>query len=96
MQKIIEKYQPDKIILFGSYAYGNPDENSDANILIIKETDDTPFYRRVKLRKLCQDPHRHMPFQPLVVSPKELARRLELGDPFFKEIIEKGEVCYVS
>ncbi|MGA1865264.1 MAG: nucleotidyltransferase domain-containing protein [bacterium] len=96
IRQIIEKYQPDKIILFGSYAYGNPDENSDADILIIKETDDIPFHRRVKLRKLCQDPHRHIPFQPLVVSPKELASRLELGDPFFKEIIEKGEVCYVS
>ena len=54
IQQVIEKYQPDKIILFGSYAYGNPDENSDADILIIKETDNIPFHRQVKLRKLCQ------------------------------------------
>lgn len=94
IRKIIEKYQPEKIILFGSYAYGEPDEHSDVDLLIVKETEDIPFYRRVNLRRLCQDTHRHIPFQPLVLSPQELAMRLRSNDPFFREIMEKGEVCY--
>jgi len=94
IKMITEKYQPERIILFGSYAYGTPDESSDVDLLIIKETNELPFHRRFKVRKLCQDPRRHIPFQPLVVSPQELAARLRMNDPFFKEIIEKGEVCY--
>jgi len=93
---VTEKYQPEKIILFGSYAYGEPDEDSDVDLLIIKDTEELPFYRRFTVRKLCQDPHRHIPFQPLVVSAHELAGRLRMNDPFFKEIVEKGEVCYVA
>ena len=35
-EKIKREYKPDKIILFGSYAYGNPDKDSDIDFLIIK------------------------------------------------------------
>ncbi len=96
IKMITEKYRPEKIILFGSYAYGIPDEDSDVDLLIVKETNELPFYRRFKVRKLCQDPQRHIPFQPLVISPQELATRLRMNDPFFKEILEKGEVCYAA
>jgi len=37
LQKIVAEYSPQKIILFGSHAYGQPDENSDIDLLIIEE-----------------------------------------------------------
>lgn len=94
VQRIVARYQPQKIILFGSYAYGTPDRDSDIDLLIVKETSEIPFMRRVTVRRICHNPHRHVPFQPLVVTPQEWQQRLELRDPFFEEIDRKGEVLY--
>ena len=94
VQRIVQGYGPDQIILFGSYAYGLPDRDSDVDLLIVKDTKEIPFDRRVTIRRICQDPNRHIPFQPLVVTPGELEARLRMGDPFFREIVQKGEVLY--
>jgi predicted nucleotidyltransferase len=45
VKKIVQAYKPEKIILFGSYAYGDPNRDSDLDLLIIKETDEIPFPR---------------------------------------------------
>jgi predicted nucleotidyltransferase len=94
VQCIVEQYRPEKIILFGSYAYGTPDAGSDVDMLIVKETDERPIDRRVNVRRITYTPRRGLPFSPLVITPQELARRLEMGDPFYHEIIARGEVLY--
>ncbi len=43
LDQIITHYTPQKVILFGSYAYGQPDEESDIDLLIIKDTDKSPI-----------------------------------------------------
>jgi len=91
---IIEQYRPEKIILFGSHAYGEPDAGSDVDLLIVKETAERPIDRRVTVRRIAHAPRRGAPFSPLVITPQELAQRLEMGDPFFHEIIARGEVLY--
>jgi predicted nucleotidyltransferase len=91
---IVEQYQPEKIILFGSYAYGTPDDSSDVDMLIVKETDERPIDRRVTVRRIAYTPHRGLPFSPLVITPRELAQRLEMGDPFYHEIMARGKVLY--
>lgn len=96
IRPLIEKYEPQEIVLFGSYAYGNPTRDSDLDLLIVKETSESPFMRRVTVSRICEDLHRRIPFQPLVVTPTEIRQRLELGDPFFKEIHEKGLILYRS
>lgn len=89
-----ERYQPEQIILFGSYAYGEPTAESDIDLLIVKDTD-KPFHRRwVEVCQLVADLRRGFAFSPFVVTPKELEERLELGDPFFREILAKGKVLY--
>jgi predicted nucleotidyltransferase len=100
LRKIVEvirkEYTPDKIILFGSYGYGTPTEESDIDLLIIRETD-KPFHKRwaevchiiSEIRK-----GKGIAFSPFVVTPQELQERLEIGDQFFEEIINKGEVLY--
>lgn len=94
VEKIKVGYQPDKIILFGSYAYGKPTEDSDIDMLIIKETDKRQMDRWMEVRKLTRDPGRKTPFSPLIYTKEEIEKRLKIGDFFIEEIMEKGEVVY--
>lgn len=94
--KIEEGYKPEKIILFGSCAYGTPNRDSDIDLLIIKKTKKRPIDRRIKVRRLVSDPHRRIPFEPLVLTPHEIENRIKIGDQFIKQIMEKGEVLYAS
>ncbi len=96
VEKIKEKYAPERIILFGSYAYGTPNKDSDIDLLIIKETKERPIDRRVAVRKIVSDPNRRIPFEPIVLTPEELKKRVEIGDQFIKEILTKGEVLYAA
>ncbi len=92
--RLKERYQPEKIILYGSYAYGTPDEASDIDLLIIKDTTDRPIDRRITVRRLVSDIRKKVPFSSLVLTPRELSCRLEIGDDFFIEIVKKGKVIY--
>ncbi len=90
--KIKEAYSPEKIILFGSYAYGNPTKGSDIDLLIVKNTKDRVIDRMVQIYKIIDI--RKIDLSPFVVTPEELKQRVELGDHFFKEILSKGVVLY--
>ena len=92
--KLKESYNPEKIILFGSYAWGLPDENSDIDILVIKDTEKTPHCRNVNARKLVSSVRKGYGLDILVITPQELKSRLEIGDQFLQEIISRGEVLY--
>lgn len=94
VEKIVTGYRPRKIILFGSYAGGTPDDDSDIDILIIKETAERPIDRRLAVAEIASDPERLIPFEPLVLTPQEVQKRLEIGDQFVRRILEKGEVLH--
>lgn len=94
LEKIITEYAPQKVILFGSYAYGHPDEESDFDLLIIKDTDKRPIERWMELKRLLRDRNRKTSVSPLVYTPRELEERLVLRDFFIQEVLEKGEVLY--
>jgi predicted nucleotidyltransferase len=96
LRKIVEGYRPLKIILFGSYAYGTPDESSDIDMLIIKETRARLIDRFVEVKRLVADPNRRIPFEPIVLTPGELERRLAIGDQFIQEIMTRGKVLYAA
>lgn len=93
-KKIASKYKPDKIILFGSYAYGKPKRDSDIDLLIIKETKARHIDRAVKVREIIKDENRFVAIEPLVYSPREIRQRLEMEDDFIKNIMERGIVLY--
>lgn len=94
IERIKERYKSEKIILYGSYAYGVPDEDSDIDLLIIKETKERPIDRRIAVRRLVSDIKRKIPFSSVVLTPDELSNRLELGDDFFLEITNRGKTLY--
>jgi len=94
VEKIVDSYQPLKIVLFGSYARGNPDEDSDIDFFIIKNTDERPIDRKVRVGEIVSDKKRRVPFEPIVITQSELEERKRCGDQFIEEILSEGEVLY--
>jgi predicted nucleotidyltransferase len=95
VQRLIADYQPQQIILFGSLAYGESDEESDIDLLVIKDTIESPLERRLRVRRLAADPRRRIPYSPLVLTPDVLAHRLTIGDAFYQEIVRSGKTLHV-
>ncbi len=89
---IAEKFGPEKIILFGSYAYGRPRESSDVDLLVVMETPLTPREQRLVISRLFYD--RPFSLDILVRTPADLARRLAQGDFFLREVVRRGKVIY--
>ncbi|MCJ7832873.1 MAG: nucleotidyltransferase domain-containing protein [Deltaproteobacteria bacterium] len=94
VKKIVSGYSPQKIILFGSFAYGTPTEKSDVDLLIIKDTDKRPIERWMEVKRLLRDPNRLLSISPLVYTMQEINERLAIKDFFIQEVLEKGEVLY--
>lgn len=96
VKRIAEGYHPLKVILFGSYAWGEPTDDSDIDLLIVKETSERFIDRWVAVRELIADPERRVPVEPIVVTPEELDRRIARGDQFFQEIVARGKLVYAA
>ena len=96
LRKLVAEYAPQQVILFGSYAYGIPGPDSDIDLLIVKETLQRFIDRWVTVHRILTGTHPSLPLETLVLTPRELARRLALGDQFIAEILDKGEVLYVA
>ncbi|MBU0512881.1 MAG: nucleotidyltransferase domain-containing protein [Chloroflexi bacterium] len=89
--RVVEQFQPEKVILFGSYAYGSPTPDSDVDVLVV-----LPFKGKnpEKATEIWMASRPRFPIDIMVRKPQELQRRLELGDVFLQEIIERGTVLY--
>ncbi|MBI3558848.1 nucleotidyltransferase domain-containing protein [Candidatus Gottesmanbacteria bacterium] len=95
IQKIAERIakisQPEKIILFGSWAWGNPGPDSDVDLCIIKKTDNT---RQEAMKIDEQISPRDFPLDIIVYTPEYIAKREALGDFFVRNIVNKGQTLY--
>ncbi len=96
VKQIADQYRPLKVILFGSHAWGQPTDDSDIDLLIVKDTAERFIERWVAVRALIADPGRRVPVEPIVVTPEELERRLARGDQFFRQILAKGRLVYAA
>jgi uncharacterized protein len=94
VEKIVRSYSSKKIILFGSYAYGNPTPESDIDLLIIKNTDKRPMDRWMEVKRILRDPERAIAVSPLVYTEREIEERRAIRDFFLEEIFEKGKMLY--
>ncbi len=92
--RLKQDYDPEQIILFGSYAYENPTDESDIDLLIVKDTQESVLERWVKVRKLVSELRKGFAFSPIIVTPLELKSRLGKGDQFFEEIMRRGKKLY--
>lgn len=90
--QIIRKYNPLKIILFGSAAREEYDKVNDLDFLIIKE--DVPIHGLARMRELDELVDRNIASDMLVYRPDEFEERIKLGDPFIKTILREGRILY--
>jgi uncharacterized protein len=90
-EEIAREFRPQKIILFGSHAYGNPDWDSDVDLLVIMPFKGTPHRQAVAIRSRIEA---GVALDLLVRTPRQISRRLAMGDSFIREILERGKVLY--
>jgi predicted nucleotidyltransferase len=91
--QIAREFLPEKIILFGSYAWGEPGPDSDVDLLIIKKTDDTRRTAREIDSALFPRP---FPLDLIVYDPEQVVRRREAGDAWINHVLMKGKVLYAG
>jgi predicted nucleotidyltransferase len=90
-RQIAQRFDPEKIILFGSYAYGQPTPDSDVDLLVVMPTRNQ-IEQAVRIDEAIDQ--RGFPLDLIVRTPKSLAERLRLGDCFMQEIMTRGKVLH--
>jgi len=90
VRAVADRFQPERIILFGSYAYGLPNADSDVDLLVVM-----PARNQMdQAVRICLTVEAPFPLDLIVRTPKKLAWRLEEGDWFLREIVAQGKVLY--
>jgi len=92
VEQLVRLYKPDKVILFGSLAQGQIHQDSDIDLFIIKS--DVPEMGVDRIRQLDGLIKYRLATDFIVYKPDELDRRLQMGDPFVKNILDNGKVLY--
>ncbi len=92
VERIVAAVNPDKVILFGSYAYGKPTIDSDVDFLVVMDSDERPAKRAIRIEYDLLDVP--FPMDILVRTPSEIAERLQMEDYFMREIIQRGQTVY--
>lgn len=90
-RRIGEEFDAEKVILFGSYARGNANPDSDVDILVIGPFEGRSVDRSVEIRMKLRP---GFPMDLLVRTPEKVRERIEMGDAFMREILEQGRVLY--
>ena len=89
--QIVRDFAPEKVILFGSLAYGSPREDSDVDLLVILPFTGSPFRKSLDILKRLKP---HFPIDLIARRPDETARRYAQGDPLIREALDRGQVLY--
>jgi predicted nucleotidyltransferase len=93
LRVLVEEFRPEQVILFGSFAYGQPDEHSDVDLLVVKDVDESVLKDKVKIRRAwwkMARPEPLLPFDVILVSPQRHRERLESAGGFYDEIVRRG------
>jgi predicted nucleotidyltransferase len=89
--RIVREYDPDRIILFGSYAYGLASPSSDVDILVVMSFEGGNFRQSMDILNRVDPP---FATDILARKPDDTQRRYELGDPLIREALDRGKVLY--
>ncbi len=93
-KQIVKKYKPEKIILYGSFAYGKPHKDSDVDLFVVKKTKKPRTKRHLELDRMLLD--RKIALDILIYTPQEIKKQLFLDDFFIKDIIKQGKTLYAT
>lgn len=92
-ERIVESLHPEKIVLFGSHAWGTPHQESDVDLLVVVSTSDEPPYKRARavyrsLRDIT------VPLDVVVQTHDEMERSLRVSSSLTHKVMEEGMVLY--
>ena len=90
-RRIAAEVKPRRIILFGSYAYGEPTEDSDVDLFVVLPFKGAEVRKAAQIRLAVPAP---FPLDLIVRTPASVRKRLAMGDPFVQDVLEKGRVLY--
>lgn len=95
LQVLVDQFHPEQVILFGSYAYGEPTPDSDVDLLVVKDIEKSPVSEATRIRRALRH-LRHtvsnLPLDIMVRAPDDLRARIAHGADFHEEIVRKGIV----
>ena len=91
VNEIVHKFDPLRVILFGSYARDKTSPDSDVDLLVIMDFKGRSQLQALKIRKEIQ---RSFPLDLIVRKPSEINQRLAEGDFFLKEVLKDGKILY--
>jgi uncharacterized protein len=89
--QIVKEFKPEKVILFGSHAYGQPNRDSDVDLLVIMPFNGSVHGQAVRIRRKLRI---KVPLDLLVRTPEQVKERLEMEDFFIRRIMTEGRVLY--
>ena len=90
-QEVVEKFNPEKIVLFGSYAHGQPTEDSDVDLLVVMDHKGKASEQALAIRKAVR---RSFPLDLIVKTPRETKARLSRHDVFITSALTEGRTLY--
>ena len=92
VQRIVETFPAEKIVLFGSYANGAPDQDSDVDLLVVMDSTELMSQRIRRVTAVAKVPF--LPMDIIVRTPAEIDERMAKGDFFIADILSQGKVLY--
>jgi predicted nucleotidyltransferase len=90
-QRIVQEVQPERIILFGSYASGAATPDSDVDLLVLLPFEGKSFRMSLDILNRINPP---FPIDLLARTPEDTERRYREGDPLIREALDRGKVLY--
>ncbi|MGE5376205.1 MAG: nucleotidyltransferase domain-containing protein [Bacteroidota bacterium] len=93
VEQIVEMFKPQKIILFGSYARGNPRPESDVDLLVVMDTSLKESKQSLEIRRYLDV---MFGLDLIVHTPNRLKERVDMGDWFLRDVLNEGKVLYES
>jgi predicted nucleotidyltransferase len=91
VDRIAKKYDPERVVLFGSYAKGTANADSDVDLLVILPFEGKSFWKSLEITDGIDPP---FAVDLLARRPEDTQRRYTLGDPLIREALDQGRVLY--
>jgi predicted nucleotidyltransferase len=93
VERIVEEFHPQRIILFGSYAQGRPTPDSDVDLLVVLPFQGKGWQMASEIRRRARPT---FAMDLLVRTPDQVRQRLRIGDVLLREIAQHGKVLYAA
>jgi uncharacterized protein len=92
VNRIVERFYPEQIILFGSQARGDAGPDSDVDLLVVMPVEGSKREKQLEIRMALHDIH--VPKDVIVSTPEEFAWRKEIVGTIERPAARQGKVLY--